>query len=95
MKQWVCQKDKTHVFNDYDPNPAHPYYCPMHKDLSGFLKYQEVTPPPTPVPQPSPAEEKQQYTPDETEEEVGLSVILMDASSSMTDPAFEGIPITG
>ncbi|TDH27267.1 VWA domain-containing protein [Segetibacter sp. 3557_3] len=27
-------------------------------------------------------------------EEVGLSVILMDASSSMTDPAFEGSPLT-
>jgi len=27
-------------------------------------------------------------------EEIGLSVILMDASSSMTDPAFEGSPLT-
>lgn len=85
MIKYVCQRNKAHVY-DY----TNTYYCTICPPMEGILKETEVgngidpvTSPPTP-PQPPPS------LPDE----VGLCVIMMDASESMTDPAFDGIPLT-
>lgn len=95
MKKWVCQKNKAHIFDEYDPDPEHPYYCTLDEDpLTGILKLEEtnitVTPGDTkPEPEPPVIE-----ITEEEEHEVGLCVIMMDASDSMTDIAFDGIPLT-
>lgn len=90
MKKWVCQKNKEHVFDEYDPDPDHPYYCTLDDDpLTGILRLEDVgkeEPVAPPPPPPPPIIDEDQ--------EVGLCVIMMDASDSMTDIAFEGIPLT-
>ena len=91
MKKWVCQKVRTHIFDDTDN-----YYCTICAPFEGILKWEEV-PDASPVREHKerPAEQVTATVKPPTEDqEVGLSIILMDASSSMTDPAFEGIPLT-
>jgi len=94
MKKWVCQKNKKHIFDENDPDPEHPYYCTLDDDpLTGVLKYQEVDiVEPEPTPQPEPVVVKTDE--EDEEQEVGLCVIMMDASDSMTDIAFDDIPLT-
>lgn len=83
---WVCSEDETHVFKE----PTDDFYCHISKDYHGLLEKRiiqvEATSPiinvvPATVPHTTPI-------PD-----IGLCVILMDASSSMTDPAFESSPL--
>lgn len=81
--KWVCQTDKTHIFD----TPSDDWFCPVCAYGEGILMeepFEEERPPNIPVLPP----------PSSQEPEVGLSVILMDASSSMTDQAFEGNPQT-
>ncbi len=86
---WTCQTNKTHVFNE----PTDDYYCPICPPLEGILlevagvKKQEPLAEVTKTP-----EIKQPMS--SQDREVGLCVLLMDASSSMTDPAFDGSPLT-
>jgi hypothetical protein len=95
MKKWVCQKNKEHVFDEYDPDPDHPYYCTLDEyPLIGILRLEEADvkeSEPEREPDPEPILTKEE---EEEEREVGLCVIMMDASDSMTDIAFEGIPLT-
>src|SRR5687768_2615847 len=86
---WVCQTNAAHVFNE----PTEDYYCPICPPLEGILlevvgKREPVAAEPVIVKAPPPV------TQDPDKREIGLSVLLMDASSSMTDPAFEGSPLT-
>lgn len=74
MKKWVCQKNNAHIFDDYNPDPEHPYYCSIDAPFEGILMEEEVL--------------------DEEERELSLRVILMEASSSMTNPLFDRIPLT-
>lgn len=80
---WVCQTNAAHTFDE----PTEDYYCPFCPPLEGILI--EVIPSPGPGPGPGPTP-----PPPRPEPEVGLSVLLMDASSSMIDPAFVGSPLT-
>jgi hypothetical protein len=91
MKKWVCQKVRTHIFDDTDN-----YYCTICRPYEGVLKEEEVADM-AKVQEIKPRREEPVtvvQTPPQEDQEVGLCVILMDASSSMTDPAFEGIPLT-
>lgn len=86
---WVCQTDNSHVFDE----PTADYYCPICPPLEGILLEREGTrvgPGPETIPVITVT------SPEKTREEVevGLSVILMDASSSMADTAFEGSPLS-
>ena len=93
MMKWVCQKVKTHVFDDTDN-----YYCTICAPFEGILKLKdvsdnvtvqkEVKPKPPPV-QPTPV-----ISDPVEDQEVGLCIIMMDASSSMTEIAFKDIPLT-
>ena len=85
LKKWVCQTDNLHVFDA----PSDDWFCPVCAYGEGILLEQDVE---IESPEPiivaiNPVEEHRLHEP-----EIGLSVILMDASSSMTDQAFEGNP---
>lgn len=82
--KWVCQTDKTHIFD----TPSDDWFCPVCAYGEGILM-EETFEVETPDP---PKEEIDKKIHTVHEPEVGLSVILMDASSSMTDQAFEGNP---
>jgi hypothetical protein len=91
MKKYVCQTDSTHVFDQ----PTQDGYCPKCPYLEGILVEQEM--------ETTSAHEDNHQDSDNVDmnrrsatdaPEVGLCVILMDASSSMTDPAFNGSPLT-
>jgi hypothetical protein len=89
--KWVCQKVRTHIFDDTDN-----YYCTICPPFEGILKEENV-PDNAKIREPKPIEEvvtTLKVEPGKENQEVGLCIILMDASSSMTDPAFEGIPLT-
>ena len=85
---WVCQTNPAHTFEE----PPEDYYCTFCPPFEGFLL--EVIPP-RPI---QPGElDPQPPKPDvgpKPLREVGLCVLMMDASSSMTDPAFMGSPLT-
>lgn len=81
---WVCSEDETHVFKE----PTDDFFCHIGVDYHGLLVKKIIDddedpfpPPPPPPPPPVPVTE------------VGLCVILMDASSSMTEPPFESTPL--
>jgi hypothetical protein len=89
MKVWVCQTNTTHVFDQ----PTQDGYCPQCPFLEGILVEEEKDI--KPVQKAAIGEQKQYDMAEESHgPELGLCVILMDASSSMTDPAFEGSPLT-
>ncbi len=86
--KWVCTEDPSHVFDE----DTEDHFCPLDPPFHGFLMETKMTVPDgatvpgqvaTTPPPPPPAWP-----------EVGLCVILMDASSSMTEPAFAGSPLT-
>jgi hypothetical protein len=81
-KVWVCQTDRSHVFN----SPTDDGYCPLCPMWVGLLKPETKT---VPGPGPEPPIGGFGRGPIGGQQEVGLCVILMDASASMTDPVFE------
>ncbi len=88
---WVCQTNPAHTFDE----PTADYYCPFCPPLEGILL--EVIKPEQGQPLPTAGTTSPQATPPPPPpqgREVGLCVLLMDASSSMTDPAFNGSPLT-
>lgn len=93
MIKWVCKKYKTHIFNE-ETESGCCSICPPYDsllipvDLPDSVETLEHKPR-----KPEPPVDWEIKPPDE-DEEVGFCVILMDASSSMTDIAFEGIPLT-
>lgn len=87
---WVCQTNPSHTFNE----PTEDYYCPLCPALEGILLEVEGHKAPVTTVQPVTRTQAQRQIPADEEREVGLCVLLMDASSSMTDPAFEGSPLT-
>lgn len=92
MVKWVCQKVRTHVFDDTDN-----YYCTICKPFEGVLKEEEVgniATSPKPVEKPQPVAPVTVVSPPVEDQEVGLCIIMMDASSSMTEIAFKDIPLT-
>ena len=96
MKKWVCQKNKKHIFDDYDPDPNHPYYCTIDPPFEGILREEEVGKEPIQefkaYPKPGPLIPI--TVKENPHDEVGLCIMLMDASDSMTDAPFEGIPLS-
>jgi hypothetical protein len=92
MKKWVCQKVRTHIFDDTEN-----YYCTICPPYEGILKEEEVQATVTvskPFKRPDPVQEELKIVKPQEDQEVGMCVIMMDASSSMTDPAFEGIELS-
>lgn len=88
VKKWVCQTDRTHIFDE----PTQDGYCTKCPYLEGILVEEEIE---DFKQQPKDDNGKTIQEPSKPEApEVGLCVILMDASSSMTDPAFKGSPLT-
>lgn len=91
--KWICTEDSSHVFDD----DTEDHFCPFDPAYHGFLiKTTEVISDDeadtSTVIRPGTAKPVYVSTPQAPE--VGLCVILMDASSSMTDPAFKGSPLT-
>lgn len=85
---WECQTNKDHKFKE----PTNDYFCSICPDLEGILVEVEGPLPPGHE-EPGlninpPIEQKP------VEREVGLCVLLMDASSSMTESAFKGSPLS-
>jgi len=96
MKKWICQKNRMHIFDDCDPDPDHPYYCTIDPPFEGILKEEEIGKDPIKkfddYPKPAalvPIDHKEN-----PHDEVGLCIIMMDASDSMTDAPFDGIPLS-
>jgi hypothetical protein len=93
MKKYICQTDTTHVFDQ----PTQDGYCPKCPYLEGILVEKETE---TETKSTSGGNHGTidhfggEHRPISSAPEVGLCVILMDASSSMTDPAFTGSPLT-
>jgi hypothetical protein len=82
VKKWVCLTDETHVFDE----PTDDFFCSICPPYESILVEKEVE---------VQVQENTQSPPDQVVvPEVGLCVILMDASSSMSDAAFEDSPIT-
>ena len=91
--KWICTEDSTHVFEEDTDD----HFCPNDPPYHGFLIKTTVL-----------VDDDKKDDTDTTDgsggklivypppqaPEVGLCVILMDASSSMTDPAFKGSPLT-
>jgi hypothetical protein len=83
-KIWVCQTDRSHVFK----SPTDDGYCPLCPMWVGLLK-PEIRSVPGPGTGTGNSTGGSGPYPIPTQQEVGLCVILMDASASMTDPVFE------
>ena len=93
VTKWVCTDDSSHVFDE----DTEDHYCPLDPPYHGFLI--ETKGPSGPEPEPELNLGKKEIVkppppPQPSWPEVGLCVILMDASSSMTDLAFKGSPLT-
>jgi hypothetical protein len=86
--KWVCQTDKSHTFD----SPTDDWFCPVCAYGEGIIIETIVEVDDIPVQLPYGGDGRIPHRPQEPE--VGLSVILMDASSSMTDQAFDGNPQT-
>jgi hypothetical protein len=83
VKKWVCQKNRKHVFD----SPTDDKFCPLCDMWTGVLKLETI--PVVVVDPPDVAQERPGNRRVEAGQEVGLCVILMDASSSMTEPVFD------
>jgi hypothetical protein len=82
VKKWVCRTDETHVFDE----PTDDFFCSKCPPYESILVEKVIDKPVD--------EDEIDKEPDRSVPEVGLCVILMDASSSMSDAAFEDSPIT-
>lgn len=90
LKKWVCQTDRSHIFDAQSDDG----FCPTCPFGDGVL-FLETIDVPRENATPFIAADSSEVRPFKSDEpEVGLAVLLMDASSSMTDPAFEGNPMT-
>lgn len=83
-----------HIFD----GPSEDGFCPLEPYGHGML-FLGIPDPPKQEEEPEPWQRPGPVRPGKEREggqptEIGLCVILMDASSSMTDPAFEGNPLT-
>lgn len=92
--KWVCTEDSSHVFDE----DTEDHFCPVDPAYHGFLikttievDEPEAIPSGTATKNAGPSVKTPPAPP---APEVGLCVILMDASSSMTDAAFKGSPLT-
>lgn len=87
IRKWVCLTNEEHVFDE----PTDDGFCTICPPYEGIVEERIVEERIilNPEPDPSPASMPINRTGNGTQE-VGLCVILMDASSSMTDQAFPG-----
>ena len=92
VTKWICTEDSSHVF-DEDTEDG---FCPHDPPFHGFLIKSTVWVEETDDDSTGPVipDDKKTVMPPPSAPEVGLCVILMDASSSMTDPAFKGSQLT-
>ncbi|QNF34718.1 VWA domain-containing protein [Adhaeribacter swui] len=96
-KKWVCLTNEAHVFDE----PAADGFCPLCPPYEGILEERVVFVGEEDKPRLSTDDAYDHPTgsttagkPKNPVPEVGLCVILMDASSSMTDQAFAVSPLT-
>ncbi|MBE7169611.1 MAG: VWA domain-containing protein [Williamsia sp.] len=93
--KWVCTEDSSHVFDE----DTEDHFCPIDPPYHGFLiktlvQVEDHVPASSMDTKPADTPGTAKTPPPPPPPEVGLCVILMDASASMTDPAFKGSPLT-